>query len=73
MKLLTTRRQFIVLLFLATLMGASSVFAANTAKRIGTGDVAPDFSLTDHEGRKHSLSAERGKRPVVLVFYRGHW
>jgi len=34
---------------------------------------APDFTLTDQNGRSHGLAAERGKRPVVLVFYRGYW
>lgn len=42
-------------------------------KTVSTGDVAPDFTLADQDGRKHTLSAERGKRPVVLVFYRGFW
>lgn len=36
-------------------------------------DLAPDFTLPDQNGQKHSLSAERGKRPVVLIFYRGYW
>jgi cytochrome oxidase Cu insertion factor (SCO1/SenC/PrrC family) len=40
---------------------------------VATGDVAPDFALPDQDGRRHALSAEHGKRPVVLVFYRGHW
>ena len=42
-------------------------------KPVGVGEVAPDFTLVDQNGQKHSLSAERGKQPVVLVFYRGHW
>ncbi len=49
---------------------------ATGAKRVGpaaVGDVAPEFTLTDQNGRSHSLSAERGKRPVILVFYRGYW
>ena len=37
------------------------------------GDVAPDFTLPDQHGRSHTLSAERGRQPVVLVFYRGYW
>jgi len=40
---------------------------------VGVGEVAPDFTLVDQNGQKRSLAAERGKRPVVLVFYRGHW
>jgi cytochrome oxidase Cu insertion factor (SCO1/SenC/PrrC family) len=43
------------------------------AKPVEVGEQAPDFTLTDQNGRKQSLSAERGKRPVVLVFYRGYW
>ena len=40
---------------------------------VGVGDIAPDFTLEDHNGRRRTLSAERGKRPVVVVFYRGYW
>jgi cytochrome oxidase Cu insertion factor (SCO1/SenC/PrrC family) len=40
---------------------------------IGVGDVAPDFTLEDQDGRKINLSDARGKSPVVLVFYRGYW
>lgn len=43
------------------------------AAPVKTGEVAIDFTLTDQEGKSHTLSAERGKRPVVLIFYRGHW
>ena len=35
---------------------------------IQTGDIAPDFELETHEGRKLRLSSLRG-RPVVLFFY----
>lgn len=35
----------------------------------GLGDVAPDFTLPTHDGSTSiSLSASRGKRPVVLIF-----
>ena len=37
---------------------------------IGTGDVAPDFTLEGTGGRSYSLSEFRGK-PVVLAFYPG--
>lgn len=40
---------------------------------IGVSELAPDFTLPDHNGRLRTLSAERGRRAVVLVFYRGHW
>lgn len=40
---------------------------------VGVGELAPDFTLPDQDGRPRTLSAERGGRAVVLVFYRGHW
>ncbi len=43
------------------------------AAPVGVGDVAPDFTLSDTEGRAVKLSDVRGKSPVVLVFYRGYW
>jgi len=69
-------RRSLLFTLLAALLSSTWAFTAAAepaARRITTGDIAPDFTLTDHEGRTRSLSAERGKRPVVLVFYRGHW
>ena len=37
------------------------------------GQPAPDFTLPDAAGRPISLADYRGKKPVVLVFYRGYW
>jgi cytochrome oxidase Cu insertion factor (SCO1/SenC/PrrC family) len=37
-----------------------------------TNQSAPDFTLTDAEGKTFTLSAQRGQR-VVLYFYRGYW
>lgn len=42
-------------------------------ERITVGDQAPDFTLEDTDGNRISLSDFRGKKHVVLVFYRGHW
>ena len=41
--------------------------------RVKVGSEAPDFSLEDQEGRVLTLSAFRGKKAVVLIFYRGRW
>lgn len=38
---------------------------------IKVGDTAPDFTLTDQNGKQTTLSAAAS--PVVLVFYRGYW
>lgn len=71
-------KTLVLLVFVASAFVGSPLIAADppAAKRgtpVGVGDIAPDFTLDDRDGRKHTLSAERGKRPVVLVFYRGHW
>jgi hypothetical protein len=42
-----------------------------TALRVG--ERAPDFTLPDASGRPVSLADYRGRRAVVLVFYRGYW
>ncbi len=41
--------------------------------RVEVGDRAPDFTLENMNGKAISLSDFRGKKNVVLVFYRGHW
>ena len=40
---------------------------------VAVGEMAPDFTLEDHNNRKVTLSAARGSMPTVLVFYRGNW
>lgn len=42
-----------------------------TALRVG--EQPPNFRLPDAAGRPVSLADYRGKKPVVLVFYRGYW
>ncbi len=51
---------------------AQATLPASDLNRIQVGQVAPDFTLQDAEGRSMSLSDFRGKN-VVLVFYRGYW
>ena len=41
--------------------------------RIKVGQSAPDFTLENMDGKQVSLSEFRGKKSVVLVFYRGQW
>ncbi len=41
--------------------------------RIKPGEAAPDFTLEDQDGKAVTLSDYRGKKTVVLVFYRGYW
>ena len=42
-------------------------------QRVKVGQAAPDFTLEDMEGKGITLSDFRGKKTVVLVFYRGYW
>ena len=42
-------------------------------ERVKVGSASPDFTLEDVEGRRVTLSSFRGKKKVVLVFYRGYW
>jgi cytochrome oxidase Cu insertion factor (SCO1/SenC/PrrC family) len=41
--------------------------------RVVPGTVAPDFALAAMNGETYSLSSFRGKKFVVLVFYRGYF
>ena len=53
------------------MLRAASFYGAGMAPpRVGTGDVAPDFTLEGTGDREYSLSSYRGQ-PVVLVFYPG--
>jgi len=74
-------------LFLMTLLAPAPAAAQNPAlgpkdgaglppsdlKRVNVGDLAPDFTLESRDAQPVTLSSYRGKRNVVLVFYRGHW
>jgi cytochrome oxidase Cu insertion factor (SCO1/SenC/PrrC family) len=70
---------FAALAFAVLLLLAGSYFnfvmarmpAAAVAVR--TGEPAPDFTLSDASGAPVTLSSLRGRRPVVIVFYRGAW
>jgi cytochrome oxidase Cu insertion factor (SCO1/SenC/PrrC family) len=46
---------------------------ATEIDRVKAGQAAPDFTLENFDGKPISLSDFRGKKNVVLVFYRGHW
>ena len=48
-------------------------FAPTDTARVAVGTAAPDFTLEALEGGPVTLSDYRGKKAVILVFYRGHW
>ena len=64
----------LMILFSLVVMG-NSQSPTDSVRRspIGVGDIGPDFTLPDQNNNKVTLSEARGKRSVVLVFYRGYW
>jgi len=42
-------------------------------ERVKVGSPAPDFTLENIDGKAVSLADFRGKKSVVLIFYRGQW
>jgi cytochrome oxidase Cu insertion factor (SCO1/SenC/PrrC family) len=42
-------------------------------ERVAVGSEAPDFTLESKDGTTVTLSSYRGRKNVVLVFYRGQW
>jgi cytochrome oxidase Cu insertion factor (SCO1/SenC/PrrC family) len=62
----------LLLLVAATLLSGS--YAADKAgetpaPKIKVGDMAPDFTLQDQNGKKVSLHEFKGKKNVALAFY----
>ena len=45
----------------------------DTPTSLRVGQRPPDFTLLDASGTSVTLADYRGKKPVVLVFYRGYW
>ena len=74
---------FALLIFLTALIGTSAraqlgpkdggELRATELERVKLGQAAPDFTLEDVDGKSITLSEFRGKKSVVLVFYRGYW
>ena len=75
--MLFTRRLQVVIAVLAVLL-LGSVFLAYKLREpkpqiaSASGQVAPDFTLTDQSGQPFHLADQRGHR-VLLIFYRGYW
>ena len=64
-----------IFLFVGLLAILSSGAAAQAAKSqtepLTVGALAPDFTLSDQNGKQVTLS--KAEKPVVLMFYRGYW
>ena len=73
MKVLIAFFQTIVLLSVAMTTNSQSPTKPVRSTPIEVGDMAPDFTLEDHNGHRVTLFDARGNSPVLLVFYRGYW
>ena len=71
-KLHTTALLLVLVLALVALCAPARVRADEPAP-VAIGATVEDFTLPDAAGRPVSLAGYRGKKPVVLVFYRGYW
>ena len=58
---------------LALVLATAIAVVAAPAFSATVGQPAPDFSAPDLSGKPVKLSDFRGKKTVVLVFYRGYW
>lgn len=76
------RSRILAALLIVGLLASSAValgpvdgegLAATDLERITIGEPAPDFTLEAETGTPVTLSQFRGQKPVILVFYRGHW
>jgi cytochrome oxidase Cu insertion factor (SCO1/SenC/PrrC family) len=55
--------------FLLTAVAWTQTESASTASEVKIGDLAPDFTLVDQNGKPRSLHDYKGKKNVALVFY----
>ncbi len=76
-----TKRSMLAALALGACLALTAPAAAQESAGEDGADIgpavgaeAPDFTLTSVvDGTEHTLSADRGERPVVMVFFRGAW
>ena len=67
------RQAMVSVVLMALALGSLSAYAqqpaASQTRTLKIGDLAPDFTLPDQNGKMVKLSDFRGKRNVVLAFY----
>ncbi len=54
-------------------LAAMTAMAADSSERVQVGQEAPEVALPGLGDETHTLSALRGEKNTVLVFYRGAW
>jgi hypothetical protein len=63
----------LLLLVIATLFNFVAMRVPASPPAFMIGQPAPDFTLPDSAGLPVRLADYRGRKPVVLVCYRGYW
>ncbi len=63
----------LLLLVTATLFNFVAMKVPASPPAFVIGRPAPDFTLPDAAGHPVRLADYRGRKPIVLVFYRGYW
>ena len=63
------KRLLLVLQLVASVLPASYAADEPPQPKVKVGDMAPDFTLTDQNGKKVSLHDFKGKKNVALAFY----
>ncbi len=63
------RKLLALMLLLTFVLVAAAQQPAPPKTHLKAGDAAPDFSLTDTNGKPLKLSDFKGKKNVVLAFY----
>jgi cytochrome oxidase Cu insertion factor (SCO1/SenC/PrrC family) len=66
------RREF-RLCFATAILAALIAAPALSAEPLSIGREAPAFSAPDARGKNFDLAAYRGKKSLILVFYRGYF
>jgi cytochrome oxidase Cu insertion factor (SCO1/SenC/PrrC family) len=55
--------------FLLTAVAWTQTESAPPASEVKIGELAPDFTLVDQNGKPHSLHDYKGKKNVAVAFY----
>ena len=71
------RHAFLLFTFLVSITNINGQILADTVSyeniKITPGDVVPDFSAQDENFKIKKLSDLRGKKNLMLIFFRGYW
>jgi len=71
------RHAFLLFTFLVSITNINGQTLADTVSyeniKIAPGDVVSDFSAQDENFKIKKLSDLRGKKNLILIFFRGYW